>query len=70
MRQIQFFSTTNDIYLFLGFSSKKGLIFLSYDIDLIIGKSPNSKEGEGSFAGIENSSLAILLRKDGSNCQN
>jgi hypothetical protein len=45
MRQIQFFFIMNDIYLFLGLSSKKELIFLSYDIDLIIGESPNSKEG-------------------------
>jgi hypothetical protein len=39
MRQIQFFSTMNDIYLFLGLSYKKELIFLSYDIDLIIRES-------------------------------
>jgi hypothetical protein len=39
-RQIQFFSTTNDIYI----SFKKGLPFLSCYIELIIRESPNSKE--------------------------
>jgi hypothetical protein len=45
MRYIQFFSTTNDIYLFLEvlFFSEK-TIFLSYNINLIISESQNSKK--------------------------
>jgi hypothetical protein len=45
MRYIQFFSTTNDIYLFLEvlFFFEK-TIFLSYNINLIISESQNSKK--------------------------
>jgi len=37
-------SITNDIYIFLEFSSKKRIVFLFYDINLIIGEPSNFKE--------------------------